>query len=321
MDHIPNPRLLRSKHPKIATIDVGSNAIRFFVSHYQKGKFYEILHKVRIPLRLGSEVFSRGSLGQTQIQLGVFFFEQFFQLIELYKVETVVAVATSALRDAKNAGVFCDLIQRRTQIQLKTITGLTEAKLIYLAVHTNLNPTSRGSVIFDLGGGSLECIIVKKGGQLAASKSFDLGTVRVMEKMDKLGRRATVKFIKNHIELVTEFLDEHSEDVGERPWLVGTGGNLRRMGKLRRKAFRQKNQNLIHHDEIESLIDLLENLTPIERATEYRMRIDRSEVIVPALMIINKLMKSLGAELMHLPDLSLSDGLIIDHIDDRGIVS
>ena len=317
MSYIPSKKLLTTKLKKIGIIDIGSNAIRFSAAHYKKQDFYEILHRTRVPLRLGDSVFRTGLIPNSKIQLSTYFFEQFQEIAELYKIQRIEAIATSAVRDSKNQNRFVHEIHKKTGIEIKPITGFQEASLIHLAISTHIKRKTP-YIIFDLGGGSLECIIVDEKHRIINSKSFNFGTVRMLEVLNLQGRRLAKTYMDYHLESLNHFIRDHL--TSKKFDIYGTGGNLRRMGKLRRSVLKKRSIQEISLEETSLIKKELSRYNNLDRAARYKLKIDRSEVIIPSLMIFEYILKKLKSPRVYLPDLALTDGLIINAIDEHEII-
>ena len=149
---------------RVAAIDAGSNAIRFVVADFEAPLSYTIVHKVREPIRLGHNVFTRGGLDEDTMDLAVAAFRLFRRHIDALGVERFRAVATSATREAANRDMFLDRILARTGITLEPIGGEEEARLVHLAVASRVDLSQGRWILVDLGGGSVEVSLVDETG-------------------------------------------------------------------------------------------------------------------------------------------------------------
>src|SRR6185312_15212926 len=181
--------------PRFAAIDVGSNALRLRVveatAPSQAGKNapagsapadapWKDLATLRSPVRLGAEVFISGRLAPTSIGQACTALREFRQEMDRWKVDAYRAIATSAVREAKNGGTLVERARREAGIELETIEGIEEARLIQLAVTRRIALGDKRTLLVDVGGGSTEFTLLEKG-ETVFSMSLPLGTVRMLE--------------------------------------------------------------------------------------------------------------------------------------------
>jgi exopolyphosphatase/guanosine-5'-triphosphate,3'-diphosphate pyrophosphatase len=282
----------------LAAIDIGSNAARLLINEVtldEKGKpVFTKMNLVRVPLRLGFDVFENHAISEEKIEMFLETMQSFKHLISAYKVDALKACATSAMRDATNASDIIKLIKKNTGITIEVITGDMEANLIYENHVAENMDTDHSYMYIDVGGGSTE-ISFFSNGILVFKKSFNIGTIRLLKKLvtdeewDEL--KTTIKAVtKGHKEVVA----------------IGSGGNINKIFSLSK---RKDGKPL----PLELLRDYYKELDAVpleERIIKYNFRQDRADVIVPALQIYVNVMRWAGGNEIYVPKIGLADGLI-----------
>ena len=282
---------------RIAAIDVGSNAIRLTIAEVHSPNHYKILEKFRFPVRIGGDVFETGEVSQSKIDDIVEVFQAFKSHLAHYQVQELQAIATSALRDANNSNLIIKKIADITKIKLKIITGLEEADLIYQIIAHELPIMTGKTLLIDIGGGSTEVSFINEG-ILEKVQSFNIGTIRVL------------KGHESELPQMMEFVK--SQVTGQKIKLVGTGGNLRRLGKLRKKIFNRADASIIHKNEVFEMYNHIKELTPLHLMKKYDLKHDRAEVIVPALLILTSILNDINVDIINLPKVGLSDSVLLN---------
>lgn len=283
---------------RLAAIDIGTNASRLLISAVltsADGKpVFNKLNLVRVPLRLGFDVFETGEISKEKIQMVLQTMKAYAHLMNAYGVDKSIAVATSAMRDAKNSNEVVRKIYLETGINIKVITGDFEASLIYEShVAENLN-ASNNYLYVDVGGGSTELTLFSNN-KLVYKHSFNIGTIRLLKNMVdeadwmemKDALRDNLKGLKNTI-------------------AIGTGGNINKIFSLSKK----KDGRPLHMDVLKDYYKEFSACSLQDRIKLYNLREDRADVIVPALMIYIQVMKWGGMDEMLVPKIGLADGLI-----------
>ena len=286
------------KQRKFAAIDIGSNAVRLLISTIteQDGKdpIFKKTSLVRVPIRLGADVFMTKLISEeNQIRM-VDTMQAFKLLMKSHRIERYKACATSAMREAKNGAEVAGLIAENSGIDIEIIDGNHEAAII---ATTDLNELIQGDKTYlyvDVGGGSTEFTLYS-GGETIASKSFKLGTVRLL---------------KNMVE--DDLWDEVEEWIKEitaaypRVDLIGSGGNINNIFKSSGKSIGKPLSFLY----LSSYYQLLNSFTYEERITELNLNEDRADVIIPAARIYLSAMKWAKARRIYVPKIGLADGII-----------
>lgn len=283
---------------RLAAIDIGSNAARLLISevkHNEGGEpEFAKINLVRVPIRLGFDVFDTGEISPERSEMLVESLLAFRHLLRAYEVRHVKACATSAMRDARNAREVLSKVRESTGFDIEVITGDAEASLIYenhVAEHLN---RQEAYLYIDVGGGSTELTLFAEG-RMVGKRSFDIGTIRLLK-----GRLQESRW-----EDMKEYLKESTRGFGHVT-AIGSGGNINKVFSLsKRKEGRPLTLEMLRdfHKEFSSC-------TLEQRMALYRLREDRADVIVPALQIYISAMRWAGCEDIHVPKIGLADGLI-----------
>lgn len=283
---------------RLAAIDIGTNACRLLISEVitpdNGSPRFNKLNLVRVPLRLGFDVFETGEISKPKRGMILQTMKAYAHLMNAYRVDRHIAVATSAMRDAKNKSEVVRKIFLETGINIQVINGDFEASLIYEShIAENLNKDN-SYLYIDVGGGSTEVTFFSNN-QLVYKRSFNIGTIRLLKDMVqeedwdimKNEIRTNVKGIKNII-------------------AIGTGGNINKVFSLsKKKDGKSLDINLLRDYYKEFSSCSLE-----DRIRNYNLREDRADVIVPALLIYIQIMKWADIEEILVPKIGLADGLI-----------
>jgi exopolyphosphatase/guanosine-5'-triphosphate,3'-diphosphate pyrophosphatase len=282
---------------KVAAIDVGSNAVRLTIAEVISPNHFKVIEKIRYPIRLGVDVFQYGVVGQDKIIEIMSAFEDMRYQLEHNMIQDVYAVATSALRDAGNSKEIISKIFEISKIKINVITGLEEAHYLFKILAHEI-PILNGKVLLiDIGGGSTEISFINDG-VIEKIESYNIGTIRLLNnqphELEKL-----ITITKSQISSM-------------QYKVIGTGGNLRRMGKLRKKIFGRADASIIHKSELIEMHNKLSKFTPLQIMKKYDLKHDRAEVIVPALEIMSSIIAELNIDVINLPKVGLSDALILE---------
>lgn len=299
------PRYINTvlKLETIAAIDLGSNALRAIIAR-KNGDIVEVIKSFREPLRLGEDVFRSGIISQDKMIKTEEAFIKLFHIFLEYNVTDVRAMATSAMRDSKNGQELAQKIAKSTGIQIETIEGTEEAQTIFKAVRAEIDLKKKTAILMDIGGGSTEIIILKNE-EVLAVRSFDVGTVRLLN----LNQKQLEETIEFELKLILEFIKEH---LPKKPDLfIGTGGNLRRIGKIRKKMLGKPTSQLATFGEINHMEETILSMSYVDRIRRLELDQNRADVILPAIMLTHHLMQKLKMEKILLPHVGLKEGIIL----------
>ena len=286
------------KIKKYAAIDIGSNAMRLLVANIveEKGKetHFSKSALVRLPIRLGQDAFTIGDISEENIDRMVDAMSAYKLLMKVHKVERYVALATSAMREATNGNEVIAIIKEKAGIDIQIIDGKTEAAIIASTDLHYLLKTEKTYLYVDVGGGSTEFSLFSDG-KMIASKSFKIGTVRLLNKMvNDVVWQEIEKWIKTY---TIEF---------ENVTLIGSGGNINKLFKMSGK----QQDKPLSFSYVSKRYMFLNSLTYEQRVYELGLNTDRADVIVLATKIYLNAMKWSGAKQMFVPKIGLSDGII-----------
>lgn len=288
---------------RIAAIDIGSNAARLLINEVtetKKGKpEFTKLNLLRIPLRLGMDVFTKGEIGPERKTMVLDSMRIFSDLMKIYKVEHYRACATSAMRDAKNGPEIIKEVQENSGIDIEIISGDEEASLVFENHIAEGLDKNFAYLYIDVGGGSTELNFFENG-KKKYEKSFNIGTIRLLNGLVKDDQWKEMK------EEIRKNINSNHPILA-----IGSGGNINKIfsmsktkdGKPMSTAFLKK-----YYKE-------MNGLTVAERMTQFNLREDRADVLVPALEIYNSIMNWSDIDKIFVPKISVADGLI-HHIYD-----
>ncbi|WP_308992819.1 exopolyphosphatase [Mariniflexile litorale] len=283
---------------KYAAIDIGSNAVRLLISNIIEQKGKPVLFKknslVRVPIRLGSDVFIHNKISKENTQRILDTMLAFKLLMKSHKVVKYKACATSAMRESTNGKQVADLVLKNSGISIDIIEGEEEAAIIAATDLNTFIDKSKTYLYVDVGGGSTEFTIINQGISVA-SKSFKIGTVRLLNDMvSKEAWQELEQWIKSH----TNNYDKIS--------VLGSGGNINKIFKISGKALGKP----LTYFYLTSYYNLLQSYSYEERITELDLNQDRADVIIPAMRIYLSSMKWSGAKNIYVPKIGLADGII-----------
>ena len=283
-----------------AAIDIGSNAVRLLIKSIDREAVQEKKIKkvmmLRVPLRLGFDVFSIGELSEKKVDKLRRLMKAFRQLMKIYDVDDYRACATSAMRDARNGRMIIKKIEKDTGIRIEIIDGQEEARMIYNN-HIECMEDRQGNYMYvDVGGGSTEINLLTNG-ELVWSVSYNIGTVRMLSNAVKEG---TWQQMEEELMKVTEGVAAIN--------IIGSGGDINKLFRLADK--KDKKLQRLPVSSLQTVYDVLKPLTPEERVEAFSLKQDRADVIVPAAEIFLKIAEVVHAEYIYVPVIGLSDGII-----------
>jgi exopolyphosphatase/guanosine-5'-triphosphate,3'-diphosphate pyrophosphatase len=283
---------------KLAAIDIGSNAARLLISEVKLDSFgnpeFNKLNLIRVPLRLGFDVFEKGIISKEKRGMILQTMKAFGHLMKAYNVEHIKACATSAMRDAGNSNDIIRKIKLETDIEIKIITGDEEANYIY-ENHIAENLDKLHSYLYiDVGGGSTEITFFSEG-NLRYKESFNIGTIRLLKN----------QVTENNWNELKDHLKQNTKS--SLPIIaIGSGGNINKVFSLSKK----KEGKPLSIDLLKDYYKELSAVSLEDRIKVYKLREDRADVIVPALQIYINIMRWADISNIYVPKIGLADGLI-----------
>ncbi len=284
---------------RYAAIDIGSNAVRLLIKDIGESnddsRQQERIAYYRVPLRLGGNVFEGDKLSKSKVKSLVKVMIAFRHLIDVQDVAKFRAVATSALRSAKNREEVIEVISRKADIEIECLSGEEEAELIFQNFDDAGRKFNRDLLCIDVGGGSTELSVVRDNERIAL-KSFKLGAVRMLKSTTPAGEW----------EKIEAFMRKYR---GEKPWLaIGTGGNINRYHRIARL---EKDANL-PASSIASIKKQIEDVPLEQRSTLFGLKRNRADVIIPAGEIYLKILAMAETDFVWVPKVGLADGVILN---------
>lgn len=285
---------------KYGAIDIGSNAIRLLVSNIIVSEGKEPQFKksalVRVPIRLGADAFVSGIISEQNTKRMIDAMEAFKLLMKVHNVERYKACATSAMREAKNGVEIAEKIFKETGVQIDIIGGKEEAAIISSTDLSQLIEGNNSYLYVDVGGGSTEFTIFSEG-KILTSKSFKMGTVRLLS-----NKKAVNKEIFSNVE---KWIKKNTLGLKNLS-LIGSGGNINKLFKMSGRL-EGKPISFIY---LNAQYQFLKQMSYQDRISELSLNPDRADVIVPATKIYISAMKWSGATKIYVPKIGLSDGII-----------
>lgn len=284
-----------------AAIDIGSNAVRLLIKKVNEdenlvSKKLSKSMMLRVPLRLGFDVFALGEVSDVKVMKLRRLMKAFRQLMKIYEVTDYRACATSAMRDAKNGKAILKKVKADTGINIEVIDGQEEARMIYNN-HIECLEDRMGNYIYvDVGGGSTEINLLTNG-RLVQSLSYNIGTVRMLS--NAVQEETWTRMKEDLARLTANFPHVN---------IIGSGGNINKLYRLAEK--KDKKRLRLPIDSLQSLYDQLAPLTPEQRMEQYALKADRADVIVPAAQIFLTIAGVVKADYVHVPVIGLADGII-----------
>jgi exopolyphosphatase/guanosine-5'-triphosphate,3'-diphosphate pyrophosphatase len=282
---------------KFGAIDIGTNAARLLIGEVCQSEDHNYVKKIsytRIPLRLGEDVFEIGKISKEKSKHTLDTIKAFKLIAKIFEVNRIRAVATSAMREAANSEKILKKVEEKTGIAIEVISGQEEADLIFgtflLLDFDKENPF----VVIDVGGGSTE-ISFFNSGKKVASKSFEVGTIRLL-------KRKVEEVVWQNIE---NWLKENIPQ-NDKMLLFGTGGNINKIHKI----LGCKDDEQVSSKNIKKLYKSLSPLSVEDRIDLFHLKPDRADVIVPAIEIYLFIMEKIGLHKIGVPKIGLSDGMI-----------
>lgn len=282
-----------------AAIDIGSNAVRLLIKEIKeeqgKAHFSKVL-MLRVPLRLGFDVFDIGKISEKKEKNMIRLMKAFRHLMKIYDVKHCRACATSAMRDAKNGMDIIKQIEKKTGVHIDIIDGQEEAKIIYNN-HVEHMEDQKGNYMYvDVGGGSTEINLLSES-QLVCSRSYNIGTVRMLNNAVK---DSEWERLKNDLAELAKSYPQTN--------IIGSGGNINKLYRLADK--KNKKKMTMQVSVLQELHTRLKALSLEERMEQFGMKPDRADVIIPAGEIFLTIANIIGASYIHVPVIGLSDGII-----------
>lgn len=287
----------------LAAIDIGSNAIRLAIAH-QSPRGLHLSYRSREAVRLGASVFSKGEIDEPTFSDLKQALLRFRNQIENHNVLKYRAIATSAMREARNGREVVRRLFEHTGIHIEVISGQEEARLVSLSISKKINLSRGNHLLIDIGGGSIELVALVDG-KMTKKQSFVLGMVRVLE-LHKEKKKDLAQWLPEHInDQVSDFF----EDLPPLKTAVGTGGNMDRFIKLKEFIADPTGMDL-SFEQMNQIYDILSNVSYEDRVRQFSLKPDRADVIIPAAIATLKFMLMGQCDSILFPEVGIKDGVL-----------
>lgn len=285
------------KIKKLGAIDIGSNAMRLLINFvYEEEGKAPVFNKtsiVRMPIRLGHDVFLDGKVSEINIERICDAMHSYALMMKVYGVEEYRAYATSAMRESLNGKDIVAKVKEHCGVEIEIINGKTEAELIFSTELQSFVKDNKTYLYVDVGGGSTELTLLKDN-KIFASKSFEVGTVRLLDNM------VDPKTFPEMKQWIDEFVGNEEIE------MIGSGGNINHIYKYSGVKVGMP----LSPSYVNKHYKILQTMTVDERMQNYNMKPDRADVVVYALEIYTNVLKWSKATKIHVPKIGLSDGII-----------
>ena len=303
---------------RIAAIDIGTNSVHMIVVRVRPDLSFEVIDREKAMVRLGAGGLDGRALTSEAMTAALQALSRFKRLAESHRVDQILAAATSATREARNGGEFLARIERDTGIRPRVISGAEEARLIHQAAVYGVDVAGGRAVVIDIGGGSVE-ITLGTATTVQLARSFKIGAIRLTERLvrsDPLSERDERRIVKH----VLEEIDRHCEQIVTAGFdrVIGTSGTILSMGAVAATAARggppSELRNL--HISAKQIRRLRKDVTGLD--LEQRLGIPgldprRADLVVAGAVLLDTILRRLGAEELTLCDLALREGLVLDY--------
>ncbi len=282
-----------------AAIDIGSNGARLLIKRFDDNapefdRIKRILF-IRVPLRLGKDVFTLGKISKEREVMMMHMMKGFKHFMLLNQVDDYRACATAAMRDAENGKKIMKTIMQETGIKLEIIRGEEEARLLCNNVIEQTNSNSGSYAYVDVGGGSTEISLLHDG-VLAESHSFNIGTLRMLSGKVTNATKYQMRGM----------LDTYAEEFPGAQ-IIGSGGNINKLFKL---THNKNDEKVMKVSELKEIYQELAQLNEEERKEKYGLKDDRVDVIIPAAEIFLMVANGLKCDTIYVPNISLADSIV-----------
>ncbi|MCO5950236.1 MULTISPECIES: ethanolamine ammonia-lyase reactivating factor EutA [Mucilaginibacter] len=282
---------------RYAAIDIGSNAVRLLIADIIENNGSVSFKKntlIRVPLRLGDDAFLDHKLSDKKTADLIKTMQAFSKLMEVYKVVDYMGYATSAMREANNGGEIAKQIKTEAGLDIEIVHGQKEAGMIYASHAEQTIDKSKNYLYIDVGGGSTELSFFSSG-EMWASQSFNIGTIRMLDNQDTEENWNDMK----------DFIRENTKQFKVISG-IGTGGNINKLYKLSE----EKDKAPLTFGKLKALYSYLTSFSLKDRINVLGLNQDRADVIIPACEIYMTVMKWANIKNIYVPTVGLVDGVI-----------
>jgi exopolyphosphatase/guanosine-5'-triphosphate,3'-diphosphate pyrophosphatase len=307
----------QNESPKTAAaIDIGANSIRLVIAEFFPDGRIEVIEQLRQPVRLGHDVFVSGKLKQRTISSAIAVLRDYRRLLDTYQVESIRAVATTAIREAANQDAFLDRVSRTVNLNIDVIEPMEQSRLIVAAVFNDVGDAvdlKKGSaMIAEVGGGGTLLTVLKRG-EISASQSYDLGSIRMQETLSttNLPPRRAAEMLRLHL---SNAFQSARRSLGIRAvrTFIAIGGDARFAAQQVGDQLRSDGLYSVGKVQLDQLIVECVSHGPERLAKQYNMTYQDVETLVPALLVYQALLHATRASKMIVSKVSMREGLLLD---------
>jgi exopolyphosphatase/guanosine-5'-triphosphate,3'-diphosphate pyrophosphatase len=304
---------------RIAAIDIGTNSVHMIVVRVRPDLSFEVVDREKAMVRLGAGGLDGRALTAEGMTAALQALSKFKRLAESHRVDEILAAATSATREARNGGEFLARVERDTGIRPRVISGAEEARLIHQAAVYGVDVAGGRAVVIDIGGGSVE-ITLGTATTIQLARSFKIGAIRLTERFvhsDPLSARDERKLVKQILGEIDRYCEQIVAVGFDR--VIGTSGTILSVGAVAATAARgtppSELRNL--HISAKQIRRVRKDVAALD--LEHRLAIPgldprRADLIVGGAVLLDTIIRRLGAEELTLCDLALREGLVLDYI-------
>jgi exopolyphosphatase/guanosine-5'-triphosphate,3'-diphosphate pyrophosphatase len=304
---------------RLAAIDIGTNSVHMIVAQVRPDQSFEIVDREKEMVRLGAGGLDGRALTPAAMAGGLEALSKFRRLADSHKVDEIIAAATSATREAENGGDFLAAVRDQTGIDVRVISGAEEARLIHIAATYGVDLAKRNGVVIDIGGGSVE-ITLGAAREPALAKSFKIGVIRLTERFvraDPLAHRDERRLVAH----IDEAIGAHVDQIVARGYqrVIGTSGTILSLGAVTLAAEQGHVVADLHHRRVpaKALHKVRKALVASDQAARLQMPgLDprRADLAVAGAVLLDTIVRRLGADEISLCEMALREGLILDYV-------
>jgi len=307
---------MASKGCPVAAIDIGAHAVRMTVAEVFPDGRIEVLERLHRPVRLGQDTFGRGRLGSEAMRTAVAILREFKKTLQLYQVQRVRAVATSAVREAMNADTFLDRIYLATGLNVEIIGPSEESRLtvssVLHAMGQELDIRRNKTLIVEVGGGGT-LLTVLEGGEIVVSESLRLGSIRIQELLNTTEEtpERSAELVRHHVANTLSML-EGTLNLQEVETFIAVGGDARLAAKWVGRSSGPDGWAVMESDDFDKLVRQLQKLSPEQISRRHGIPFTQAEMLGPALLIYQILLHAADVPQMWVSPVSMRDGLVLE---------
>lgn len=312
----PDSQASPSKACPVAAIDIGAHAVRMVVAQVLPDGRIEVLERFHRPVRLGQDTFARGRLGSESMRTAISVLREFRKTLEVYGVQRVRAVATSAVREAMNADTFLDRIYLATGLNVEIIGPTEESRLtvsaVLQAVGQELEIREKKTLIVEVGGGGT-LLTLLEGGKIVVSESLRLGSIRIQQLLNTTEEppERSAELVRHHVANTLSMM-EGTLNLQEVRTFISVGGDARLAAKWAGRAQGADGWAVIETAAFDRLVRQLQNLSPQQISRRHRIPFAQAEMLCPALLIYQMLLHATNVPQMWVSPVSMRDGLLLE---------